>query len=69
MNSSTVDTVLTGVTALGAGGILYGTTVGVTAAVAVFARTAPRRRDARAVLVILLRRRGAADRQDTGAQG
>ncbi|WP_405488296.1 hypothetical protein [Streptomyces sp. NBC_00096] len=68
MNSSTIDTVLTGVTALGAGGILYGTTVGVTAAVAVFAPTPARRRDARAVLVILLRRRPAHS-WDSGTQG
>jgi hypothetical protein len=40
------------------GGVLFSVTVAVAALSAVFGRTASRRRDAQAVLKILLRRRG-----------
>ena len=43
-------------TAFGAGGVLYGGTIAVLAAVSVFARTPTRRRDARATLALLLPR-------------
>jgi hypothetical protein len=43
--------------AAGAGGLLCGLTVTTPAAVSVFARSAARRRDARATLTLLLRRR------------
>jgi hypothetical protein len=46
-----------GLRVLGTGGLLYTSTVGLTAAVSIFAKSTDRRRDARATLSLLLRSR------------
>jgi hypothetical protein len=59
-----INVLHTGVTVLGAGGLLYSTTVTLTTIVAVFGRTETRRRDARATLGILLRRQSTPQADD-----
>ncbi|MBG0818282.1 hypothetical protein [Planomonospora sp. ID82291] len=64
--SGVLEVVGAGVTVAGAGGLLYGGTVTWLVLVSVLARSAVRRRDARATLGLLLRQRAAQPGANAG---